>query len=123
MFFCFVLIFFFFFFLYSMFKDDDVKTYDLELNFCKFFQYKCFCKKSVWSGIFSLWSERSRIWSDIYFCLEFCFYPIGQNVQCAFCLVGQILVLVRHFPMSDRYFKACMCLRVHVQLHASNGED
>ena len=28
-----------------LFADDDIKTNDLELYFCKVFWYKCFCKK------------------------------------------------------------------------------
>ena len=28
-----------------LFADDDVKTNDLELHFCKVVQYKCFRKK------------------------------------------------------------------------------
>ena len=31
-------------------------------------------------------------------------FPVGQNVQCVFCLVGKILILVGHCPISDRYF-------------------
>ena len=34
-------------------------------------------------------------------------FPVGQNVHSAFRLVGQILILVGHYPMSDHYFKAC----------------
>ena len=34
-------------------------------------------------------------------------FPIGRNVRCVFRLVGQILILAGHGPMSDRYFKAC----------------
>ena len=34
-------------------------------------------------------------------------FPVRQNVRSAFRLVGQVLILVGHCPMSDRYFKAC----------------
>ena len=34
-------------------------------------------------------------------------FPVEQNVRCVFCLVGQFLILVGHYLMSDRYFKAC----------------
>ena len=34
-------------------------------------------------------------------------FPIRQNVRCVFCLVGQLLILVGHFLMSDHYFKTC----------------
>ena len=38
-------------------------------------------------------------------------FPVGQNVRCVFRLIEQILILVGHCPMSDRYFKACFkCL-------------
>ena len=33
-------------------------------------------------------------------------YPIGQSDWCFFCLVGQLLILAGHCPMSDHYFKA-----------------
>ena len=32
--------------------------------------------------------------------------PVGQNVGCVFRLVGQLLILVGHCPMFERYFKA-----------------
>ena len=34
-------------------------------------------------------------------------FPVRQNAWWVFRLVGQILILVGHCPMSDRYFKAC----------------
>ena len=33
-------------------------------------------------------------------------FSVGRNIRCAFCLVGEILILVRS-PISDRYFKTC----------------
>ena len=36
-------------------------------------------------------------------------FPVGQNVRYAFRFVGQFSNLVGHCPMSDRYFKACVC--------------
>ena len=39
-------------------------------------------------------------------------FPAGQNVQCVFCLVGQFLIFIGHFPVSDSYFKACHLLHI-----------
>ena len=33
-------------------------------------------------------------------------FPVGKNVWYVFRLIEQILILVGHCPMSDRYFKA-----------------
>ena len=136
-------VFFCFFFLYSMFTDYDGKTNDLELYSCKVFRYKCFCKK-LYFGYCNLFTRNDllerhlleRIKSLVehlqfmvrqthnlvrHLILSWVF-PIGQNVQCDFYLVGQILILVRHCPYSDCYYKTCMCWRVHMQLHALNRE-
>ena len=112
-----------------MFAGDDVKTNDLELYFWKVVRCKCFCKKLY----FAYWDlfirkvllERyllERIKSSLRR-LQFTvgqkhnlvghlvlprIYPFGQNVRCAFRLVGQFLILVGHCPMSDRYFKSCI---------------
>lgn len=34
-------------------------------------------------------------------------FPFEQNVQCVFHLVGQFLILIGHWLMSNHYFKAC----------------
>ena len=101
------------------------KTNDLELYFFKVFRYKYSYKKlnfgycnlfirkdllknifikkglKVWSGIFNLWLDRSIIGHLILPRV----FPVGHNVQCVFCLVEQILILVGHCAMSHRYFK------------------
>ena len=105
-----------------LFADDDIKTNDLELYFCKVFWYKCFCKK-LYFGYCNLFIRKDllerylleKIKSLIghlqfmvgqthnlvrYLILPWAF-PVGQNVWCVFRLVG-------HCPMSDSYFKACI---------------
>ena len=114
---------------FFLFADDDVKTNDLELYFCKVFWYKCFCKK-LYFGYCNLFIRKDllerhlleRIKSLVGH-LQFMVeqkpnpvehlilprvFPVGQNVRCVFRLVGQILILIGHCPMSDRYFKACL---------------
>ena len=114
--------------MFFLFADDEVKTNDLELYFCKVFRYKWFCKKLY----FRYWNlfirkdllERyllERIKSLVGH-VQFMVaqkhnlvrhlilprvFPIGQNVRRVFRLVRQILISVRHCPMSNRYFKAC----------------
>ena len=63
-----------------------------------------FLRLTVWSDIFNFWSGRSRIWSDIYFCLEF--FP-------SYRMTGVFSVWSDNFsfwsdicPMSNRHFKA-----------------
>ena len=114
--------------MFFLFADDEVKTNDLELYFCKVFRYKWFCKKLY----FRYWNlfirkdllERyllERIKSLVGH-VQFMVaqkhnlvrhlilprvFPVGQNVRRVFRLVRQILISVRHDPMSNRYFKAC----------------
>ena len=112
---------------FYLFTGDDVKTSDLELYFWKVVQYKCFCKKLC----FAYWNlfirkvllERyllERITSS-HRHLQFMvgqkhnlvghlvlpqIFLVEQNVWCVFCFFRQFLILVRHCPMSDHYFKA-----------------
>ena len=113
----------------NLLADDDVKMNDLELHFCKVFRYKCFCKK-LYFGYCNLFIRKDlleryvleRIESLVGH-LQFMvrqkhnlvgdsilpqFFPVRQNVWCVFLLVGQILNLFRHCPMSEHYFKACI---------------
>ena len=118
---------------FFLFADDDVKTNDLELYFCKVFRYKCFCKK-LYFGYCNLFIRKGllerylleRIKSlvgHLQFMVEQKPNPVehlilprvfhvGQNVRCVFRLVGQILILIGHCPMSDRYFKACLIILI-----------
>ena len=100
---------------FFLFADDDVKTNDSELYFCKIFRYKCFCKK-LYFGYCNLYIRNDllgrylleRIKSLVGH-LQFMVgqkhnlvghlilprvFPIGQNVRCVFRLFGQILILV-----------------------------
>ena len=95
--------------------SDDVKMNDLELNFYKVFRYKCFCKKNLLEiylleRIKSLVIHLQFMVGQKHNLLEHLIlpriFPVGQNVRCVFCLVGQFLILVGCCPMSDRYFKA-----------------
>ena len=114
--------------MFFLFADDEVKTNDLELYFCKVFRYKWFCKKLY----FRYWNlfirkdllERyllERIKSLVGH-VQFMVaqkhnlvrhlilprvFPVRQNVRRVFRLVRQILISVRHGPMSNCYFKAC----------------
>ena len=65
-----------------LFPVDDVKTNNLELYFRKVFRYNTLAGHLILLRIF----------------------PVGQNVQYVFRLVGQFSNLVGHCPMSDRYF-------------------
>ena len=107
--------------MFFLFADDDVKTDDLELYFCKVLRCKCFCKK-LYFGYCNLFTRKDllerclleRIKSlvgHLQFMVEqkhnlfgHLILPrvflVGQNVRCVFRLVG-------HCPISDRCFTAC----------------
>ena len=100
---------------FFLFAGDDVKMNALELNFYKVFRYKCFCKKNLLEiylleRIKSLVIHLQFMVGQKHNLLEHLIlpriFPVGQNVRCVFCLVGQFLILVGRCSMSDRYFKA-----------------
>ena len=122
---------------FFLFADDDVKTDDLELYFCKVLRCKCFCKKLYFSycNLFTrkdllercLLERIKSLVGHLQFMVEqkhnvvghlvlTRVLPVGQNVRCVFCLVGQILILVGHCPMSDHYFKACLVTSIEISL-------
>ena len=117
---------------FFLFADDDIKTDDLELYFCKVLRYNCFFKK-LYTKYFNLFTRKDllerclleRI-KSLASHLQFVVgqkhnvvghlilprvFPVGQNIQCVFRLVVQILFLVGHSPISDRYFKIWHLLR------------
>ena len=108
---------------FFLFADDDVKTNDLELYFCKcsfkklyfghcnLFIRKNLLERYLLERIKSLVRHLQSMTGQKHNLVEYLIlpqvFPIGQNVWCVFCLVGQILILVGHCLISDRYFKAC----------------
>ena len=113
---------------FFLFADDEVKTNELELYFCKVFRYKWFCKKlyfryctlfirkdlleryllerikSLVGHVQFMVAQKHNLVRHLILPRVF---PVGQNVRRVFRLVRQILISVRHDPMSNRYFKAC----------------
>ena len=114
--------------MFFLFADDEVNTNDLELYFCKVFRYKWFCKKlyfryctlfirkdlleryllerikSLVGHVQFMVAQKHNLVRHLILPRVF---PVGQNVRRVFRLVRQILISVRHDPMSNRYFKAC----------------
>ena len=112
---------------FFLFADDEVKTNELELYFCKVFRYKWFCKKLYFryctlfirkdlleryllerikslAGHFQFMVAQKH--NTVRNLISPRVFPDGQNVRCVFPLVWQFLISVEHCPMSDRYFKA-----------------
>ena len=112
---------------FCLLADDDVKTNDLELCFCKVFRYNCFCKK-LYFGYCNLFIRKDLLERYLLERIKGLVghlqlmvrqkhnlirhlilppvFPFGQKILCVFRSVGQILILVGHCPISDGYFRA-----------------
>ena len=106
---------------FFLFPDDDVKrttsscssvkSFDISVYFTLFIR-KDFLERYLLQRIKSLVGHLQFMVGKNHNLVGHLILPplfsVGQNVRCVFRLVGQILILVGHCPMSERYFKTCL---------------